>query len=268
MTTNYPSQIPEKTMSQISQSQLLGPDDGPAFSVHRPDGGSPIILLCEHASNSLPKSLKQLGASSETMSSHAAWDPGALQTALKMSEKLDATLVQQRFSRLVYDCNRPPTSATAMPAKSEVHSIPGNANLSAAERFARTSEIYWPFHHAVSDVIARRASEGREVVIVTIHSFTKVYNGAVRDVELGILHDADARLADRMLDATKDSKQFNTQRNAPYGPQDGVTHTLQIHGIATGLENVMIEIRNDLITDDAGQLAMAEYLSKVLEASL
>ncbi len=57
-------------------------------------------------------------------------------------------------------------------------------------------------------------------------------------------------------------------RNRPYGPQDGVTHTLVEHGVSRGLLNVMLEIRNDLIGDSASQAAMARWLSRCLAEAL
>ena len=99
-----------------------------------------------------------------------------------------------------------------------------------------------------------------------MHSFTPVYFGKPRAVEIGILHDADARLADAMLAAAGPA--YRTLRNEPYGPEDGVTHTLKEHGLSNGVPNVMIEVRNDLIQDEAGQRVVADYLAGLLIESL
>jgi predicted N-formylglutamate amidohydrolase len=85
-------------------------------------------------------------------------------------------------------------------------------------------------------------------------------------VELGILHDEDSRLADAMLAQT--SNDYISRRNDPYGPQDGVTHTLNLHGGARGLDNVMLEVRNDLVADDAGVTLWAERLATLITKSL
>jgi predicted N-formylglutamate amidohydrolase len=252
----------------LVQSRILSEADGACVGLERPGGRSPVLLVCEHASNTLPAYFGNLGLSEEALSSHIAWDPGALAVARAMSQSLDATLVYQRFSRLIYDCNRPPDSPGAMPETSEIYAVPGNRNLTAGERRARTEELYVPFHDAVRALIGERRARGQDSVIVTIHSFTPVYNGRQRAVELGILHDADSRLADRMLAAAADAPLYRTERNEPYGPEDGVTHTLVLHGIANGLRNVMIEVRNDLVADDAGQGVMADYLAGLLQLSL
>src|SRR5690606_29562638 len=157
---------------------------------------------------------------------HIAWDPGALATSRLMAKSLDATLIYQRFSRLAYDCNRPPESPAAMPEKSEIYDVPGNAHLDDMARNARTEALYLPFRDTLSRLLRRRIDEGRAPVVVTMHSFTPVYFGRQRAVEIGILHDSDSRLADLMLAASAGGSLFNVRRNEPYGPEDGVTHTL------------------------------------------
>lgn len=252
----------------LAQQGILTEADGECVAVERPDGKSPFFIICEHASYRLPERFGDLGLSPEALSSHIAWDPGALAVARKISDSLDATLVHQRFSRLIYDCNRPPESAGAMPEISEIYTIPGNQHLRAADREARTEALYIPFHNRIQALLKERAAGGQKNVIVTVHSFTPVYNGKSRAVELGILHDEDRWLADRMLDVAAEAPLYRTERNEPYGPQDGVTHTLKLHGIANGLHNVMIEVRNDLIVDDVGQGVVADYLTGLLQSSL
>lgn len=251
-----------------AQVQLLAVSDGAPVSEVNVHGSGDVLLVCEHASRRLPASLGTLGLADVALEAHIAWDPGALAVASRMSELLDAALIYQNFSRLAYDCNRPPEAVDAMPPTSEIFEIPGNASLSAAERAARTAEIYEPFRSAIDRAIRARRAEGRQTVLVTIHSFTPVYHGITREVELGILHDADARLADRVLARATSDGRYKARRNEPYGPKDGVTHTLKEHGLANGLLNVMIEIRNDLIRDEAGQEVMAGFLAGLIRESL
>ena len=248
--------------------RILSAEEGDPVALENAVAGGRVVLVCEHASRLMPKSLGTLGLSEEALASHIAWDPGALAVSRLMAQSLDATLLHQRFSRLVYDCNRPPDSPAAMPEKSEVFAIPGNAALDQAARDARTEALYLPFREKLSALVKERIADGRPPVIVTMHSFTPVYFGARRSVEIGILHDTDARLADAMLEAAAADTRFDTRRNEPYGPEDGVTHTLKEHGLSNGLANVMIEVRNDLIADEAGQKAVADYLTRLLAQGL
>lgn len=250
------------------QFQLLSPADGAPVTIENAKGRSALLIVCEHASRKLPASLGTLGLSTEALDAHIAWDPGALAVARRISGLLDATLIFQNFSRLAYDCNRPPEAADAMPEVSEVFEIPGNRGMSSAERQARVDEIYRPFQETLAKTIKARTDADRDTVIVTIHSFTPVYKGVSRRVEVGILHDRDTRLADQMLALAGQRQQFVMGRNQPYGPEDGVTHTLKEHGLANGLMNVMIEVRNDLIKDETSQGVMAGFLAGLISESL
>lgn len=250
------------------QTGILTAAEGAVVTVENASGSSPVLLVCEHASLRLPESLGTLGLSPETLTAHIAWDPGALAIARLLSARFDATLVFQNFSRLVYDCNRPPESPDAMPAVSEVFDIPGNVNIEAAQRQARIDEIYRPWRGQLKETISARKAARRQTVLVTIHTFTPVYKGVAREVEIGILHDRDARLADKMLARARGRYDCRIERNQPYGPADGVTHTLVEHGLANGLLNVMIEVRNDLVRDEAGQSKICGLLEALVSESL
>lgn len=251
----------------LLRSGILTASDGEVVAVDNATAASGLVFVCEHASAVLPPSAGDLGLSPEALSSHIAWDPGALEIARRLSTSLNGLLVHQRFSRLIYDCNRPPESPAAMPEKSEIYTIPGNLNLSPAERYARTAALYVPFHDRIAHEIARIAGEGGKPVIVTVHTFTPVYFGKPREVEIGILHDTDSRLADAMLEAAAGGP-YRVERNSPYGPEDGVTHTLRLHALPQGFANVMIEVRNDLVRDDAGLKAISTYLADLISAGL
>ena len=242
--------------------------DTQVVEVINPAGSGGALILCEHASNHFPDRFGDLGLRPEDRNSHAAWDPGAQAIALHLSDALNAPLVSSRVSRLVYDCNRPPEAATAMPSKSELVEVPGNKGLNPEQRQARVDAVYTPFCDTVSQVVRDRKAAGLETVLITIHSFTPVYFGQTRAVEIGILHDDDARMADAMLAHSDLLSHRRVERNEPYGPADGVTHSLKIHGIAHGLANVMIEVRNDLLRSPEDEAQMAEELLALLRPAL
>lgn len=230
-------------------------------------GDGPFLFVCEHASNRIPEKYENLGLDEEARLSHVAWDPGARAVALKLSKAFRSPLIASRVSRLVYDCNRPPESKGAMPAKSELYDIPGNHDLSDAARDARTRTVYRPFQEAIRRTIEDRLARDLPVVIVTVHSFTPVYYGKPRAVEIGIIHDEDTRAADAMLSKSADATERVVLRNAPYSAADGVAHTLQVFGTANDLANVMIEIRNDLLQDDDGIDEIVAALDVMLESA-
>jgi len=232
------------------------------------DGAADIVLVCEHASNYIPDEFSDLGLDKKTLNSHIAWDPGALSVAKGLSRHFDAPLVTPAVSRLVYDCNRHADVESAIPETSENDTIPGNRGLTGEERKAREQEFYIPFRNALTSVIKRTVETKSRAVVVTIHSFSPVYKGEARDFDLGILHDSDARLADRLLQCIDDDGTCSARRNQPYGPEDDVTFTLAEHAVPDGLLNVMIEIRNDLIVDEKAIQTMVDHLSGYLESAL
>ncbi len=243
------------------------PSSERVVEVINPDGAGGLVLVCEHASCFIPPELANLGVADEALQSHIAWDPGAAAVARRMSEALDAPLVVPSVSRLVYDCNRPPEVQSAMAVESEFYAIPGNVGLSAAQREERARRYYLPFRETLTATIAAQHHGGRQPALVTVHSFTPIFKGQSRDMDIGILHDADTRLADVLLDSLAAEGELRVERNAPYGPQDGVTYTLAQHALPLGLPNVMIEIRNDLIADTQTQQAMALRLVRHLSAA-
>lgn len=238
-----------------------GQDGDFAPRVENPAGGSSIVLVCEHASSRVPPNYRGLGLAAADLDRHIAWDPGAFEMARHMSAHLDAPLVYSTVSRLVYDCNRPPEAEDAMPSRSEDTPVPGNIGLTPAERQERVERYYRPFEALLSKELERPGVS----VLVTLHSFTPVYRGQERAVEVGVLHDTDSRLADAVLEVATG---FNIQRNAPYGPDDGVTHTLRRHALPKRILNVMLEIRNDLIATPEQCADMAETLADWLTRAL
>ena len=238
------------------------------MELFHPQGAGPFVLVCEHASHLIPTEFDNLGLSGEVLRSHIAWDAGALEVARRLSERLDAPLVAPRVSRLVCDCNRPLEAKSSIVEESEIYTIPGNLGLMESERQERIERFYLPFHEALANSIERQTKAGRVPAVVTIHSFTPVYHGVPRALDMGIIHDEDDRLANALLAQINDRDDLTVRRNEPYGPEDGVTFTLVKHAVARGLPNVMVEIRNDLIASEPEQRQMAETLSDLMANAL
>ncbi len=226
-----------------------------------------IVLVCEHASNHIPAQWGNLGLNADQRRAHIAWDPGAFGLARGLARRLGAVLIHAPVSRLVYDCNRAPDMPGAMPARSEVHDIPGNAAISPDERLRRTRSVYLPFHDGLHGLIMRRIALGLRPVVITIHSFTPVYFGKTRRVEFGVIHDADPTLARAILKAAQETS-LVTELNQPYSADDDVTHTLRVIATPYCLPNAMLEVRNDLIATQEAEEAMAETLTPVLNMGL
>jgi predicted N-formylglutamate amidohydrolase len=225
-------------------------------------GRGPILLLCDHASNFIPREFDALGLTQGDLKDHFAWDSGAAEVTRQISQLIDCPAILAAASRLLIDCNRDPDDWDSIVEIGEATPIPGNVGLSSVERLARVEAYHTPFHECIE--AARVAGAGQIKAMVSIHSFTPNYHGHQRPWQIGLVHNADHRLAQGLSVQLRADDHLTVGDNEPYGPGDGVYYTLARHAEAHGLAALMIEIRNDLIATEAGQAAWAERLAPML----
>lgn len=242
--------------------ELLAKDEPAAADVRGGEGA--FVVLCEHASNRIPRSLGDLGLAESELVRHIAWDPGAIEVAEGVADRLDGSLVLQRYSRLVVDCNRSLEWPDAFTTLSENTRIPGNVGLGSDEKAARAAGVWAPFHDAVDHALESRIAAGLPTALVTIHSFEPVYRGVLRPWDIGVVFDEDRRLADIVLQQLRQDSGLSIGINQPYSPADRVYYTVDRHATPRRLPAVMIEIRNDIIADKASQQYWAEKLASIL----
>lgn len=234
----------------------------PAVCILNEDGASPYVLVCEHASNFIPECYAGLGLGGADLKRHIAWDIGAEKVARDLSHRLDAPLVIAGYSRLLIDLNRPPRSPTAIPEISESTVIPGNVGLSVEERQARISAYFTPFQTQLSELLDARRGETK---VIGVHSFTPVYKGVTRPWHAGILYRKAAAFGHALAEALG-GPAAHIAENEPYQIDDESDYTVPVHGEARGLDAVLIELRQDLVADDAGCATWALRLAEALKA--
>ncbi|HKS88058.1 MAG TPA: N-formylglutamate amidohydrolase, partial [Stellaceae bacterium] len=244
--------------------RLLGADDPSPVRVLRPDGASQFLLTADHAGRAIPRRLGDLGLPASELARHIAWDIGIAAVTELLSAALDAPAVLQTYSRLVIDCNRQPEWDSSIPTVSELTAIPGNAAIAPGQREARRREIFEPYHEQIAALLDVRAAAERRTVLVAMHSFTPVFKGEPRGVEVGVLYNRDARLAVIMLDLLRREGDLQVGDNQPYAITATSDYTVPVHGEGRGLAHVEIEIRQDLIANEAGQAAWAARLARLL----
>jgi len=71
-----------------------------------------------------------------------------------------------------------------------------------------------------------------------------------------------------MLELAPQISNMVTKRNDPYGPTDGVTHTLITHGLKHNIANVMLEISSALIQNQKQQTEVAQLLCVLLTRAI
>lgn len=223
-----------------------------AVEVLNADGRSGIVLLCEHASNHMPAHYNGLGLEAPHLQRHIAWDIGAAEVTRRLSERLDAPAFLSNYSRLLIDLNRPLGSEGSIPIRSEDTDIPGNAGINEAEQTRRATVMFKPFHDEVARHLDARQAAGRSTRIVTIHSFTPVFLGERRPWHAGVLYDRAKALGEAILDGLRVDPSLNVAPNVPYVISEDADYAVPIHGDRRGIEAALVEIRQDLLADEAG----------------
>ena len=250
--------------SAFDTTLLLGSADVPPVLEHNATGRSPFLLTCDHYGRLIPRMLDDLGLPESELVRHIAWDIGIAGVAEALSKHLDAHLIAQRYSRLVIDCNRPPSVPSSIPLISEATTVPGNEGLAREAAAVRRRAIFDPYHRRIAEVIDRRLRDGVATVLVSLHSFTPVYAGIARPWHIGTLYHRDTRLPPLLLTLLRAEPDLVVGDNEPYAVSDETDYTIPVHAEARGLMNTGIEIRQDLIADQAGEKQWADRLARIL----
>lgn len=210
-------------------------------------GKSDIVLVCEHAGNRLPPAYGTLGLPREELTRHIALDIGAAALTRRLSERLDAPAFFGTLSRLLVDLNRPFGVASSMPTVSEATEIPGNRDLTEAERERRQRRVFEPFHESLTRFLDARDAESRPTRLVAIHSFTPTFLGRNRPWHAGILFEPPETYARAVLASLRAEDGLCVGENEPYRIERGEDYAIPVHGTDRGYPAVLIEVRNDLL---------------------
>ena len=255
------------TLPPSSPALPATPDWPPVETVDGDLAGG-LLLLCDHASNALPARYGRLGLDPAQFERHIAYDIGAATVTRTMAAILKAPALLTTFSRLLIDPNRGSNDPTLVMRISDGAIVPGNAAVDAAEVAARTAAFWQPYRDRIDETLDAMLATGRVPAVVSIHSFTPSMKGVARPWHVGLLWDDDPRLAlplARAL-AREPSLQPPMERIGDNEPYDGALpgDTMDIHATRRGLANVLIEVRQDLIGDEASASNWGVRLAQVL----
>lgn len=222
-----------------------------------------LLILVDHASPALPVEYGTLGLDETQFSRHIAYDIGIEGVARGLHRELDVPVVMSQFSRLLIDPNRGADDPTLVMQISGGAVIPANANVDRQEVASRIERFHKPYHGAIATLIDQFLEAGICPIIISLHSFTASWRGVPRPWQAGILWDQDARFVKPLINALREEPQLMVGDNQPYtGQIKG--DCMYTHGTQRGLAHALIEIRQDLIANEAGQLEWAARLSEIL----
>ena len=227
---------------------------------HRDD----YLIICDHSSNNIPPIYNNLGILKKDLESHRAYDIGASDVACELSKLLSCSLIMANFSRLLIDPNRGEDDPTLIPKLSEGKIIKGNLKITSSkndkERKKRINQFYLPYHNQIDKFIAESIKNNQVPKIISIHSFTPIWKGKRREIDVGILWDKDDRLSKVFLNSLKANSLGD---NKPYSGRLR-NDTLFKHASKNGIPHVLIELRQDLIRKKKDRLRWARNIHKVL----
>jgi predicted N-formylglutamate amidohydrolase len=241
--------------------------DFQAFDTVNLQGDPRLLIVCDHASNSVPPGYGTLGLPPEEFERHIAYDIGVDGLTRALAARLDCPAVLSCFSRLVIDPNRGEDDPTLIMKLSDGAIIPGNKAVDDAETARRLSLCHRPYHTAIDTAIQRSEAEtGRGPNIISIHSFTRQLQGrSPRPWHLGVLYDWDHVTADALLETFRTEADLCIGDNEPYtGKLEG--DCMWRHATQRKLPHALLEVRNDLIEVPETQKSWAQRLAPHIEA--
>ncbi|MCW9052890.1 MAG: N-formylglutamate amidohydrolase [Motiliproteus sp.] len=251
--------------------KFLKADDPDAFQVINPNGRTPLLIVCDHASNFIPDHLNNLGMDAQLLEDHIAWDPGSADVANLISQRLDCRALLANYSRLLIDVNRDPldNDPTMIPEVSDDYPIPGNQNLNDQQKQQRIDELLEPYHQGIEQQLQSLHEYSPAPLLFSIHTFTPAMQGCnkPRPWHAGMLWNADPRIAMPLMRHLQQHDHLIIGDNEPYSARE-VAYTIDRHGHAHGYPNCAIEIRQDLLKDHADCLWWAERLAEGLQKVL
>ena len=243
--------------------------DGNENAFERIDGDldKGLVIICDHASNHVPAAYENLGLPETEFARHIAYDIGAANVARGIAITLGVPAVLSRFSRILIDPNRGPEDPTLVMKLSDGAVIPGNRHVDEAEILKRRKHYYDPYHTEIDRLLEEGIERGKPPAIFSVHSFTPFWKSVMRPWHATVLWDKDDRLPRPVMKALRAEKGLVTDDNVPYsGELRG--DCMYRHGTQRGLAHALIEIRQELISDEAGASQWAKRLSMILQGCL
>jgi predicted N-formylglutamate amidohydrolase len=247
---------------------LIGPGDPPPYMTYNDRGRARVLLVADHASPFFPAGMNQLGLADWVLERHVAWDIGSDKLTRFLADELDAQAVLAGFSRLIVDPNRKLDDPTAFIEVSDGIAIPGNLDLDDEQKALRVQSFFRPYHEAVTARLERLSAGAAVPALISVHTCTPVFARIVRPWHIGVMWDRDPRIAVPLMEHLRREDGVCIGDNEPYSGRHPHDFTIDYHAEPGGLPHVGIEVRQDLVSDEAGARRWASVLAGALRPIL
>ena len=212
---------------------------------NRDDQLAPYVFTCEHASDFFgPMQIEP--ENQGLLGTHWALDLGAAELTHALARLSNSVGIMSTYSRLLLDPNRSLDSDTLFVEHIEGKTIRCNHALSQEEKNVRIEGLHSGFHQGIDEALDEHATHD-PCTLVSIHSFTPVWNGQARSVEIGVLFDRFFDEANHIVNCLRDQG-FDARPNEPYSGMTGeLMYSATHHGSKHEIPYIEFEIRQDLL---------------------
>lgn len=241
------------------EESLQGAEISEAVEVWQGEADAALLLTCEHASNALPPPWQWPEEDQWLVDTHWAIDLGIAEVTRALARELGAPAVLARFSRLLIDVNRAVEAETCIRTHAEGKHVQLNFDLTEAERHARITRLYEPYHAAADALLHRYPCR----FVLSMHSFTPVYEGAQRGMEIGVLFDEEEEIAHALAETLR-QEGWAVALNEPYSGRHGLIYSAGRHASRHGRRALELEIRQDVATDPVRRPGLVRSLHRAL----
>ena len=241
-------------------------NDFPSHEIIEGDYDKGMVLLADHATNRLPSHYGKLGLPQTAFARHIAFDIGVEGLTRSLAARLGVPAVMSCFSRLLIDPNRGEDDPTLIMKISDGAIISGNHPITQEEWDLRLNTYHRPYHRAVDAVLGKVAAKsGKAPLVFSLHSYTPFWKETPRPWHAAVLWDTDQRAVSPLLAHLRASGDIVVGDNEPY---DGALKgdTMYRHCMAKGIPHALLEVRQDLIGDEAGISEWSDRLAPIFGA--
>jgi len=239
-------------MSTLAPYTLLSPERCGSF-----------LFSCEHASNALPPDVSVSRKDQHFLDTHWGIDIGAEAVTRHLIELTQSQGILATHSRLWLDLNRSLDRTDLIRLETEGHYLSFNQQVDAREQQRRIDTVYHPFHQAYDALVKERISKQPPVLLISIHSFTPVWDGKVRTMDVGVLFDTCEELGQQLATCIAKQDLF-VECNAPYTGRGGLMHSVEDKGRRHQCAHLELEINQALICTPERQRFIAQKIYRAL----
>ena len=233
-----------------------------AFSLLHPTAHGPFFFTAEHASNCIPGTL--LDSDRQFLHTHWALDIGIAELTALLCDGLSSQGIQAEFSRLWIDANRAHTQEGLI--KEDIQGIPlsFNQQLSLSQREYRKAQFHDAYHNAITEALSKHNTPP---LLVSMHSFTPIWNGRLREMDIGVLFDRDEDIAHAFAELLR-KEGFFVALNQPYSGKNGLIYSADRHGKENNVPYVEFEFNQSILCSQERIEHVAQRMIRVLKTFL